>query len=365
MRGWKTNVQVVSIESRGVKNRAHPEGEQAALAEVLTGSQGSCHRSDTVRMPFRSLGLALLLMAPLALALPPSAQKRLRAQAEAEEVVGQLVRGNASVPNTISRLRYIGERDHAADALQQSLRKTAVLAGLEARSAEPVLVKLAVDEDSTVRMYAAQGLGRLRSRNVQVLLPLLEDKSLGVRKEAAKALGASRNPSMSKLLVSAAKKEPELEVRAEMLVAAGTAGDARQMPALKEFLASDSESTRFAAAKGLCKLGSPDGFAFASKLLASQDRFVRRQGLELYEGVPAKKASSVLSPLLKDADKSLAAGAARILYQGGDKAMLEWLVLASFQAKGEEKLAYEKELEALQLADDQRKAILRKTGMVK
>ena len=79
---------------------------------------------------------------------------------------------------------------------------------------------------------------------------------------------------------------------------------------------------------------------------------MRRQGLELYEGVPAKKASPALSPLLKDADRSLAAGAARILYQGGEKPMLEWLVLASFQAQGEEKLAYEKELETLQLADD-------------
>jgi hypothetical protein len=92
---------------------------------------------------------------------------------------------------------------------------------------------------------------------------------------------------------------------------------------------------------------------------------VRRQGLELYDGVPAKKASPVLSPLLKDADHSLAASAARLLYRGGDKAMLDWLVLASFQANGEDKLAYEKELETLQLADDQRKAILRKAGMVK
>jgi HEAT repeat protein len=288
--------------------------------------------------------------------------------------VTQLLRG-ASVPATISRLRYLGEREFAADLLEQSFHKVldertrrnvaAVLAGIEARGAEPTLVRLAADEDSAVRMYAAQGLGKLRSRSVQVLVPLLEDKSLGVRKEAARALGASRNPTMGKLLVSAARRETELEVRAEMLAAAGEAGDTKQAPALKEFLTSDSEITRFAAAKGLCRLGTQDGFAFADKLLASEDRFVRRQGLALYEGVPAKKASSRLTPLLKDADKSLAAGAARILYQGGDKKMLDWLVLASFQAQGEEKLAYEKELETLQLADDQRKAILRRTGMVK
>lgn len=365
-----------SYQSRpGGSRIGTPTGEQATLAEVLTGRPGPCHRSDTVRIPFRSLGLALFLIAPLALAIPPSVQKRLRARAEAEALVADLVQGNASVPNTISRLRYNGERDHASDVLLDFLRKTleertrrnitAVLAGIEARSAEPSLARLAMDADSTVRMYAAQGLGKLRSRQVQVLLPLLEDKSLGVRKEAARALGASRNSSMGKVLIAAAKKEPELEVRAELLVAAGASGDAKQAPALKEFLTSDSESTRFAAAKGLCKLGAQEGFDFAGKLLASQDRFVRRQGLELYEGVPSKKASPALSPLLKDADKSLAAAAARILYQGGEKPMLEWLVLASFQAKGDEKLAYEKELETLQLADDQRKAILRKTGMVK
>ncbi|HVG57534.1 MAG TPA: HEAT repeat domain-containing protein [Hyalangium sp.] len=325
-------------------------------------------------MPFRSLGLALVLIAPLALAIPPSARKKGRTRAEVDEQVSLLLRGG-SVPSSISRLRYLGEREYAAEALMQAFRKvldertrrnvTAVLAGLEARGAESFLVRLATDGDSTVRMYAAQGLGKLHSRQVQVLVPLLEDKSLGVRKEAARALGASRNPTMGKLLISAARREPELEVRAELLQAAGEAGDAKQAPVLKEFLTSDSEITRFAAAKGLCRLGAQEGFAFADKLIASEDRFVRRQGLVLYEGVPAKKASGRLAPLLKDADKTLAAGAARILYQGGDKKMLDWLVLASFQAEGEEKLAYEKELETLHLADDQRKAILRKTGMVK
>lgn len=326
-------------------------------------------------MPFRSLGLALVLIAPLALAIPPSARKRGRTRAEVDEQVSLLLRGG-SVPSTISRLRYLGEREYAAEALEQAFRKvldertrrnvTAVLAGLEARGAESFLVRLATDGDSTVRMYAAQGLGKLHSRQVQVLVPLLEDKSLGVRKEAARALGASRTPTMGKLLISAARREPELEVRAELLQAAGEAGDAKQAPALKEFLTSDSEITRFAAAKGLCRLGAQEGFAFADKLIASEDRFVRRQGLALYEGVPAKKAESTLSPLLKDADRALAAGAARILYQGGDKKMLDWLVMASFNAaNNDEKLAYEKELETLQLADDERKAILRKGGVIK
>jgi HEAT repeat protein len=206
----------------------------------------------------------------------------------------------------------------------------------------------------------------VRTRKADVLLPLLQDKSSGVRKEAARALGLTRNRKAGKVLVGLAKDEQELEVRTTMLVAVGEAGDKSQAPALKAFLASDSEGTRFAAARGLCLLGAPEGFAFADKLLASTDRYVRRQGLQLYEDVAAKKASSALKPLLEDKDRGMAAGAARILYQGGDAKMLDWLVLASWSAKStEEKLLYEKELEPLQLADDRRKAILRKAGMVK
>ena len=43
--------------------------------------------------------------------------------------------------------------------------------------------------------------------------------------------------------------------------------------------------------------------------------------------------------------------------------MLDWLVVKSFETNGEEKLAYERELEALLLADDQRRAILAKAGI--
>jgi HEAT repeat protein len=294
---------------------------------------------------------------------------------EADAALQQLVNGG-SVPAVVSRLTFLGEEAYAADQLALLLRRevderrrrnlVATLAGLSVRGAEPLLAQLTQDRDSAVRMYAAQGLGRLRSRRINVLMPLLEDKSSGVRKEAARALGATRSPKAGKVLVGLAKSEQELEVRTAMLVAAGETGDAKQVPALKGFLTSDSEATRFAAARALCLLGSKDGFAFADKLLASTDRYVRRQGLALFEGVAAKKGGDALRPLLEDKDRGLAAGAARILYQGGDAKMLEWLVVSSWNAKStDEKLLYEKEIEPLQLADDRRKAILRKAGLVK
>lgn len=321
------------------------------------------------------LALVLALSTPATLAGPPSVEKRLSRRSETGALVQQVLEGSLPVPTAISRLRMLREESFAAAGLIQGLEATmdprrlrdvtAVLAGLETRAAESTLVRLAEHSDGAVRMYAVQGLGRLRSSRVDVMLPLLEDKSLGVRREAARALGASRNPKVGKVLLTAAQAEGDPQTRVMMLEAVGASGDKKQAPALKAFLDDSSESTRFAAARGLCLLGAPEGIAFARKLLASEDKHVRRQGVALFEGMPAKQAQATLRPLLEDKDRTLAATSARILYQGGDKTMLSWLVLASWNAKVEEKLTYEKELETLHLADDERKALLRKAGMVK
>lgn len=319
--------------------------------------------------------LVLALTGSTALAAPPSAQKRSERRAETSHVVDAVLEERMGVSAAISRLRVLREEPYAAGLLIQALHDvlepkrlrdvTAVLAGLGVRGAEPSLVELARHDDGAVRMYAVQGLGKLHSRRVDVLMPLLEDKSLGVRREAARALGATRNPAVGKPLLNAARTEGDPQTRVLLLEAVGAAGDKKQAAGLKTFLEDSSESTRFSAARGLCLLGAPEGLAYARKLLGSEDKLVRRQGLALFEGMPAKQSAPLLRPLLDDKDRGLAAGSARILYQGGDKTMLGWLVIASFNAKGEEKLTYEKELEPLQLPDDQRKALLRKAGLVK
>lgn len=232
------------------------------------------------------------------------------------------------------------------------------------RSAERLLLGLLDDSDAAVRMTALQGLERVPSRAVDVMLPQLADKTLGVRRAAARALGASRVPKVGKPLVEAAKLEGEPEVRAAMLVAVGQSGDKRQAKALESYLDSSSEGTRYAAARGLCLLGSARGFAFVEERLASQDRFERQQGLALVEGLEAKSAHKLLAPLVHDADSHIAARAARMLAQGGDASMTEWLVLASARAvSADDKLVFENELEHLRLPDDARQAILRKGGL--
>lgn len=300
-----------------------------------------------------------------------SLQKRYRHRAEAEQLIEQILVGNG-LEQAVTRLQYLGEETYAAEELAKHVRGVDerqrrnvafALSALAVRESEPALVKLARDEDSAVRMSAATGLGKLKSRNVAALEPLLSDPTLGVRREAARALGAMHNPKVGRLLVEKARAEGEPEVRAAMLVGAGDSGDRRQADALEGFLKSSSESTRLAAAQGLCRLGSPKGLAIVRKMLESKDRYERRQGLSLLEGARAQVAAPLLRPLLDDPDRVIAASAARTLYQGGDERMLEWLVVTAHRSKGDDRLAIENELERLHLTDDRRRVILLKAGI--
>lgn len=319
-----------------------------------------------------TLAVALVLTAPLAHAGPPSTEKAVGRRAEAQGLVDQIAAGG-NVQAAVSRLKFLGQEAWASSTLADVLARSAderqrraivvALSLLGSSTAEKALLSTLHDDDGAIRMAAVQGLGRMGSKAVGQMQPLLADKTMGVRKEAARALGASHEPRAAKALLEAAKAEGEPEARAAMLVALGAAGDKKQAKALESFLENSSESTRFAAAQGLCLLGAPKGYAFAKGLLASKDKLERRQGLALFEGTRAKDAQAVLKPLLADPDPALAAGAARVLYQGGDPAALEWLVLASHRANGEDKLVYEAQLEAVRLSDDQRKAILGKAGI--
>ncbi|MBX5484675.1 MAG: HEAT repeat domain-containing protein [Myxococcaceae bacterium] len=305
----------------------------------------------------------------LVLAQGRAAQHRLEAHAEVKKVLSG---GNPQA--ALARLHYLGEEHYAAAMLTRAweeitaieLRRNVaqVVAGLKDPSAERFLMSLAASDDSALRMSAAEGLGRLGSKKVEVLFPLLSDPSLGVRREAARALGVSHLKKVGRPLIRAAMTEGEPEVRAAMLVAAGQSGDRRIAPQLASFLTHSSESARLASAQGLCLLGDPKGFAYAKTLLESEDRYTRRQGVALFEGLPAKQSKPYLEPRLRDPDKHVSAAAARILYQGGDASMLDWLVLASHLSRPEDKLIFEAELERLMLTDERRKEILRQAGVV-
>lgn len=319
-----------------------------------------------------TLALTLALTSAVALGGGSASVRRARGRAEADRAIAMILAGEG-VQAAVARLEFAGEKLYAADALSEEMKRSLddnqrraialALSLLAVRDSEELLVRFCGDEDPVIRMNGAQGLGRIRSRQVPALLPLLSDRSTAVRREAARALGLLQQKPLGRPLMRAAESEGEPEVRAALLVAVGQSGDRSLSKELEKFLKSSSESTRVAAARGLCGLGASSGFAFAKGLLSSGDRYQRRQGVALFEGFPAKAVEPALRPLLGDKDKGIAAAAARILYQGGEPRMLDWLVVASAGARGEDKLAIEAELEPLHVAGDQRKAILRKAGI--
>ncbi len=312
----------------------------------------------------------MLALVPL-LSNAQSAEKAYARRSEATGLVEQILAGQ-NVQQALSRLRFSGQEQYAAkalmdqhDAVDPRVRRNVAfaLADLAVPRSEPALVAMARDEDATVRMSAAQGLGRLRTKNLGALRPLLADPNLGVRAKAAWSMGQTRSPRAVKALLSAVHAEGEPEVRAVLLVSLGQTGNEEIVPDLERYLTSKSELTRVAAAQALCLLGAPSGRAYARKLLASKDKYERRQGLALFEGASARSARPVLKPLLEDPEPSMQAAAARILFEGGDASMRDWLVLASYRAPLKDKLAYEAELDKLHLTDAQRKAILSRAGV--
>jgi HEAT repeat protein len=322
----------------------------------------------------RTMFWLTVLLGLHAFAGPASSKKAVSKQVEANGLLLDLVESGANPNAVTNRLKYLGEEAYASRELSNAFYKqpgvekrraiAQVLAGLAHRDGENALFAGLADADAPVRMVSAQGLGRLKSSAAGPRLQgLLVDPTLGVRRDAARALGLIGEPKYGPALAKAAKAEEDPESRAVMLLATGQSGDKKQIPFLEGYLANGSESARVAAAAGLCVAGAPAGHKFAKGMLASKDRYQRMQGLQLFEGAKAKDAAATIEPLLKDEDRSLQAVTARILYQGGDKSKLDWLVLHSFQALGEDRLPYEKELETLRLTDDDRRAILRKAGI--
>lgn len=295
---------------------------------------------------------------------------------EALGVMEQFFQGQLSVNPAVNRIRYLGAENYASHEVVLALRRSnesrtrerylEFLSALEVRhqDVENAFLDILKTDNIGEVMVAANGLGRLKTAAaVKPLIGLLSHRTVGVRREAARALGSIGKPEASAPLIKAAKAEAELELKVLMLQSAGRAGDKKQAAALEALLKDESETTRMAAAQGLCALGTPACAKFAGKLLSSTDRNERLQGVMLFDGASAKAAGASLAPILNDTDDKIRARAARILAQGGDASKVDWLILESSKANGEKRLVYEDEIEKLRVSDEQRQAVLKKAGL--
>lgn len=295
-------------------------------------------------------------------------------RAEAQRVLPAM-RTSSGVAAAVSRIQFVGEQKWSAGQVTQMLSRetdaearrnlTEGLAGLGVKESEPTMLALAKDKDATVRMFAAQGLGRIETKQGATLVALLSDKNLGVRRQAAESLGRTGEAKWGSALLKAAKAEEDPSARGVMLHSIGRIGALSETQGLEAFLTNGSEMTRYAAATALCLLNAPTGVAFAQKLLAAPGRFNKRQGIMLFDGTALTTAEPALKPMLEQPDPTLSALAARVLHGAGSKGMLEWLVVRSHRALGAEKITYERELEVLMVTDEQRAQILRAKGLAK
>ncbi|MFO0596593.1 MAG: HEAT repeat domain-containing protein [Myxococcaceae bacterium] len=313
--------------------------------------------------------LAVLLACPAAIARPSNDQQGM-------DVMEQYFQGQMGLNQAINRIQFLGAERLACAELVHALKRSSdrklrpqffdFLSQVAVRDndVERMLLNGLGSDDASESIPAARGLGRIKAETaVKPLNAALEHKVLGVRREAARSLGKIGNPASGPPLMKAAKAETDLDVKILMLASVGLTGDKKQIAPLEALLKDESESTRMAAARGLCAMGTPSCATFANKLLASADKNERFSAVMLFEGAPAKAAAPVLSKVLEDKDVKLRARAARLLVEGGDQSKLAWLVIESAKAKGEERLPYEDELERLRMTDEQRQAILKKAGL--
>jgi HEAT repeat protein len=312
----------------------------------------------------------------LSLLVASLAEAREDARLEARRLVTALVEGSVGLNQAVNRLRFLGQQGWAAGQLAAALRQgveerrhgplveaVAQLAVPGDEEVERLLLRSLAAEDVAERLSAVRGLGQVRSPRARApLSALLKERSPGVRREAARALGHLAEPRAGAALLVAARAEDDVEARAAMLEAVGRSGDRSQAAGLETFLGSGSEASRLAAARGLCLLGAPRGLAFARAQLRSEDRQERLAGVQLFEGLKGRAGQSVLTVALTDPDARVRATAGRILYQAGEARRLDWLVLESAKLSGEDRLAFEDQLEQLRLTDAERSAILQRGG---
>jgi hypothetical protein len=299
--------------------------------------------------------------------------------ADTQNALAALADGSMSATQVANKISNAGTEAEATMVLTKRLQEISS-ASLQSAYFE-VLAQIAVPsnalnelagnalrpgKDITLRLNAMRVIARMKLPGAPgILTPMLNDRSLGVRREAARGLTRIGNARSAQPLLVAAKTEDDPETRALMIVGVGKLGDVKQAKGLESLLESSSESTRLAATQALCLLGNKKGFETAKALLASKEKFERLQGVTLFEGASAKVAAPLLTPMLGDADTAVKARAGRILAQGGDGRLIEWLVLESFKASTDEKLVFETELELLRVTDETRGDILRKAGLKK
>ncbi len=189
------------------------------------------------------------------------------------------------------------------------------------------LLALFKDENSVVRWRAAEALGKIDKDNpeaIAALVSLLQNKDSVVRWHAAEALGKidKDNPEAIAALVSLLQEQDSV-VRWRAAEALGKIGkdNPKAIAALVSLLQNKDSVVRYHAAKALGKIGkdNPEAIAALLPLLQEQDSFVRYHAAEALGKIDKDnpEAIAALLPLFEDEDYGVYFSAAYALGEIG------------------------------------------------
>ncbi len=226
---------------------------------------------------------------------------------------------NIGAPAVDGLIKALGSREMATRA--DAARALGWMEPATAMKAVPTLIaRVKSDPEPVVRMWAADALVRIASRNggaVAALASGLSDKAYSVRVSAATALGRC-GPAASNSVPAMARAlgDKRREVKRAAALALGKVGKAA-LPALEKALAGGDPFVRKYAARALGTVGKDAAGATGAlvKALSDKDAEVRREvvwSLALIGKAAGSASGALESAAKKDADYVVryAAGAA-------------------------------------------------------
>lgn len=268
---------------------------------------------------------------------------------EVAGVLDTLASGTTKPFEAIARIRFLDAEPTATKLAFKHLAETesakeradmlevlASIATPRALHADLLLASLK-DDDLTNRANALRALKRINDgRFASDIEAMLTDRTPLVRTEAARTLGSLGQARSFQPLLTAAKNETDLTVRAELITALGALDQRAQAKKLVVFLNDSSDAIRWAAARALIKLQAKEGLAYAEKLLTATAPETRALGVLLFEDLPAATTRPLLK-VTKDPSLRVRVTAARVLAESGDASARKLIEAERAGATGEDK----------------------------
>jgi len=192
-------------------------------------------------------------------------------------------------------------------------------------SAREGLIKLLKHKNPTTRGDAIEALSIIGDESiVPHLIPLLEDSDLDVRMKTCYALGQIGSREATKPLINLLNdKEPSIRGAAAM--ALGLIGDENAIPALYEAFKKADQQDRQSYAAALGYFGTRV-FDIAKELSSSDNKYLRRFGIEILGRLSDTRAAPLLIKALDDQAEDVRITSVRSLSlcgQNGVKAIIE------------------------------------------